>query len=412
MKQLMIVISLLAWATASVHAEAFVLDDLLAQVKNKADVKALVNPSGELVFPQVANGTASGLRIKTQLILTSTDLVGPVDVTITFRDGAGRLFPVALRDINSGRNLGTQAQFNLSIPQFVSVFLETDGLGTLQEGSAVVESTEGQNTLGGTASFSLFDNASGRFTSIVGIGGSERGTIAFYIPVQYDVNTGTRTALAMANPTTSTIHMCLLAISSGQAGGGFQETFTLAPLNQTAEFVDEILPLPSRWTGTLYTFRVDRPSCDDLENDIVALFDLHALALLSSGPLLTSIPIINVVNVVGNGGGAGDEPAPEPDEPENPDDPYEVGIESRITEKNSVFWRFAWKLSIKNNRNTASSFDAEIQFLDEEGFVIDTEREFDLQVRPKEEKVFTGDTLIGADVAPNVKSVKAIVAPR
>ena len=101
------------------------------------------------------------------------------------------------------------------------------------------------------------------------------------------------------------------------------------------------------------------------------------------------------------GGGAGGvTPAPEPTPALEI-----VSIEYRVTEQNNVFWRFAWRLTVRNQSDTVQDFDATLEFQDRDGFIIDSGREYDLVVGPRSEKTFTGDILIDTDVARNVEQV-------
>lgn len=88
------------------------------------------------------------------------------------------------------------------------------------------------------------------------------------------------------------------------------------------------------------------------------------------------------------------------------------GIDTRITESNSSWSKFAWKLTIKNLGQRAISVDATIEFQDRDGFVVDDTREYGLVVRPLAEEVFTGYELIDAAVARNVTRINAKVERR
>ena len=82
-----------------------------------------------------------------------------------------------------------------------------------------------------------------------------------------------------------------------------------------------------------------------------------------------------------------------------------VEITYRVTERNNVWWRFAWRLTVRNSGDTIERFDAIIEFQDADGFVIDTDHEYDLAVGPNSEHTFTGSALIDADVAQDVAQV-------
>ena len=80
-----------------------------------------------------------------------------------------------------------------------------------------------------------------------------------------------------------------------------------------------------------------------------------------------------------------------------------------LTEKNDVWWKYSWILKIQNDSDEALSFDATIEFLDEDGFIIDDDSEYNLIVEPGTVGSFAGYDLIDADVAPNIKKVNAKV---
>lgn len=82
-----------------------------------------------------------------------------------------------------------------------------------------------------------------------------------------------------------------------------------------------------------------------------------------------------------------------------------ISISTRATEKNNSWHRYAWILELKNNTNSTISRDADFQWLDSEGFVIDTDREYDLLIPANQEKTFRGDVLINTPGAHSVESI-------
>ena len=89
-----------------------------------------------------------------------------------------------------------------------------------------------------------------------------------------------------------------------------------------------------------------------------------------------------------------------------------IQIDSRVTESNDVWWRYAWKLTIRNDAETDGSFDATIEFQDSDGFVIDSARESHLAVPARSERTFTGYSLVSVPGATRVARTNAKVAPR
>ena len=87
-------------------------------------------------------------------------------------------------------------------------------------------------------------------------------------------------------------------------------------------------------------------------------------------------------------------------------------IDGRVTESNSSWWRYAWRLTVTNNSEATQSFDVVIEFQDTDGFIIDTDREYGLVSDPGAEQVFTGFALIDAAVASDVAQIVAKIEGR
>lgn len=79
-----------------------------------------------------------------------------------------------------------------------------------------------------------------------------------------------------------------------------------------------------------------------------------------------------------------------------------VSIESKVTESNSVWWRYAWKLTLKNKADRAMAVSGEIEFQDKDGFVIDSARTGQLGVSAGATEAFTGFALVRVPGAQNV----------
>ena len=89
-----------------------------------------------------------------------------------------------------------------------------------------------------------------------------------------------------------------------------------------------------------------------------------------------------------------------------------VQVDSRVTESNDTWWRYAWKLTLRNDDSSDLAFDATIEFQDGEGFVIDSDQEHGLLVPAGSEKTFTGYALVSMPGASRVARTNAKVAPR
>jgi hypothetical protein len=89
-----------------------------------------------------------------------------------------------------------------------------------------------------------------------------------------------------------------------------------------------------------------------------------------------------------------------------------VSVNMKVTESNDVWWKFAWRLTLKNKSESPQIFDARIEFQDKEGFIIADHDGRNLLVPRNSEETFTGYELINARVAGNVAMVNAKVRKR
>ena len=78
-----------------------------------------------------------------------------------------------------------------------------------------------------------------------------------------------------------------------------------------------------------------------------------------------------------------------------------------VIEKNDMWWKFSWQLSLKNNTSSIVNFFLAVNFLDRNGYIIDDDLENPPQFAPKEQRVIKGYALIDTDLAPDVKDVEA-----
>jgi len=89
-----------------------------------------------------------------------------------------------------------------------------------------------------------------------------------------------------------------------------------------------------------------------------------------------------------------------------------VSVDTRVTEANDVWSKYAWKLKLRNNRSASINVAATIQFRDAQSFVVDDTHATNLILGPNEEKTFTGYALINASSANSVKEVQATLRER
>jgi hypothetical protein len=87
---------------------------------------------------------------------------------------------------------------------------------------------------------------------------------------------------------------------------------------------------------------------------------------------------------------------------------YVKGVDFGVTEQNRVFARFGWKATIHNGTPRAHTYDVEVQFLDDRGLIIDTDRLYRHVIAGQDEQVLRGEALVGFPAAVNVKKVNVI----
>jgi hypothetical protein len=93
--------------------------------------------------------------------------------------------------------------------------------------------------------------------------------------------------------------------------------------------------------------------------------------------------------------------------------PFEiVDVNSKVTESNDTWWKYAWKLTVRNSSDRHLSLQATIEFLDAEGFVVDSDTEYNLGIAAGSTQTFTGYALVTAKVAGTIRGTKAKVGVR
>lgn len=92
-----------------------------------------------------------------------------------------------------------------------------------------------------------------------------------------------------------------------------------------------------------------------------------------------------------------------------PSDIEIIEISSRVTERNRVWWKYAWKLTLKNNSDTPKNLEATIQFKDRDDFVIEDDKAYDLYLPAGRKKTFTDYTLVTCPNAHNVEKTSVHV---
>lgn len=84
-------------------------------------------------------------------------------------------------------------------------------------------------------------------------------------------------------------------------------------------------------------------------------------------------------------------------------------IDTRPTEQNSSWWRYAWVATLSNSSSERQTFQLRIQWLDDSNFVIDDTIARGLSIAPGTTETFTGYDLITSGPAARVAKVKAFI---
>jgi hypothetical protein len=86
-----------------------------------------------------------------------------------------------------------------------------------------------------------------------------------------------------------------------------------------------------------------------------------------------------------------------------------VSIDSRVTESNPVWHKYAWILVLKNTTERTQSVSATIEWVDKNGFIIDDDLKSSCVIAANAVDTFTGYALINVPGALNVDQVKASI---
>ncbi len=84
-----------------------------------------------------------------------------------------------------------------------------------------------------------------------------------------------------------------------------------------------------------------------------------------------------------------------------------LSIDTRVTESNDTWSRYAWRLTLKNSTDRPRSVNAKIEFQDSGGFIVAADDAYSLVVPPLGEETFTDFALIRAEVRDRVTQVMA-----
>ena len=87
-----------------------------------------------------------------------------------------------------------------------------------------------------------------------------------------------------------------------------------------------------------------------------------------------------------------------------------TNLKYTVTEKNEIWWKFSWQLSLKNNTSSIVDFFVNVSFIDRNGFIIEDDVANPPEFAPKERRTIKGYALIDTELAPNVKDIEAEVS--
>ena len=180
----------------------------------------------KLTFPQFANGTASGVTIRSSIILVNN---GGATA-----EGTIRLWTEAW-GMGVQTNHGWGAWFQFTLKAGETYRLETDGLGSLIVGYAEVGSDV---PISGSAKFTMSDSA-GHFISEVGIGDSVRSQ---KLMIVVDTTNGKNSGFAICNPSADTAANLTLDLRKMDGSAVATANKTLNRQYQIAEFVTQTFP--------------------------------------------------------------------------------------------------------------------------------------------------------------------------
>jgi len=180
----------------------------------------------EFLLPQIANGPYVGGAIRTTFVLFNvSDASADIEVSLTKDDGT----PFAV-DVGGG----PESALSRTLAPRRSVFLTTDGAGTLSSGAARVTSSA---PIGVSAIFSLYDPQGG-FQTEAGVGAS---AAVSQLTVPVDTTAGFDSGLALFNP--GAFPLAITVRLLGPSGTRLDSTSLQLPvLGHRALMLGEIFP--------------------------------------------------------------------------------------------------------------------------------------------------------------------------
>ena len=91
------------------------------------------------------------------------------------------------------------------------------------------------------------------------------------------------------------------------------------------------------------------------------------------------------------------------------EDPVVATVETKVTESNDTWQRWAWKSMVQNRSAVAREFNLEVQWVDTDGFVIETDHEYGVRLAAGESRTISGQQLISQPAAKRVVRAQGLV---
>lgn len=86
-----------------------------------------------------------------------------------------------------------------------------------------------------------------------------------------------------------------------------------------------------------------------------------------------------------------------------------VSFDYRVIERNNVFWRIAWKCTVRNTSAEAMTLWATVQFLDKDEFEVDTDDAQVGRLAPGQEREVSDAALVSVGNAQQIASARVVV---
>ncbi len=189
-----------------------------------------------LNLAQVANGAFDAGKYTTSFLLSNISST-PAEVTLALTEDDGTPFVVTIP------NKGTGSSFSFTLAPGASTRVETDGVGPLTSGAAVINSNV---PIGASTILTILD-PEGYFLTEAGVGDSE-ALSQFTLPV--DVAGTFNTGIAFYNPATAAVSLTLRLLDANGVVAGTTE-LALPPKSHAARFASDLFPGPSYFRGSI-----------------------------------------------------------------------------------------------------------------------------------------------------------------